>query len=302
MARGERPAPAAARRATPARASPRHLEWERTLFDARCAVVSWPRGVRRPRREPVGVAHLRGGVLPRPARRSGSRRTASSCSRRRSSSSAPPEQQDRILPKMACGEQTWCQGWSEPERGQRPRRHPEQGGARRRGRRLAARPVRRRGRRAARSARTSSGCSAPTPTPSATAASPTSSSTSRRPASRCAASSASTATRASPRCSSTTCSSPTTDVLGERRTRAGRVAMATTGSERGLTLRSPGPLPRDRAAADRALHRRAAATATRRCATASSRRTSTPRPTAGRRSGPSRGSSTASAPARSRAW
>jgi len=28
-----------------------------------------------------------------------------------------PEQQARILPKMASGEQTWCQGWSEPNAG-----------------------------------------------------------------------------------------------------------------------------------------------------------------------------------------
>jgi alkylation response protein AidB-like acyl-CoA dehydrogenase len=28
-----------------------------------------------------------------------------------------PEQQDRILAKMAAGEETWCQGWSEPDAG-----------------------------------------------------------------------------------------------------------------------------------------------------------------------------------------
>jgi len=42
----------------------------------------------------------------------------------------------------------------------------------------------------------------------------------------------------SPRCSSTTCSCPMRPVLGGWR--RVRVAMATTGSERGLTLRSPG--------------------------------------------------------------
>ncbi len=67
-----------------------HLAWERALFDARYAVVSWPERVRRPRREPLGVADLRRGVLPRRRARSASRRTASSCWRRRSSSSARP--------------------------------------------------------------------------------------------------------------------------------------------------------------------------------------------------------------------
>ena len=49
----------------------RHLEWERRLFDARFAVVSWPEAYGGPRREPVEVADLRGGVLRRPARPSG---------------------------------------------------------------------------------------------------------------------------------------------------------------------------------------------------------------------------------------
>ena len=120
------------------------------------------------------------------------------------------EQKDRILPKMAVGRADVVPGVVGAERGQRPRRHPEQGRARRRRRRLAARRARRRGRHAARSARTSSGCSAPTPRPSATAASPTSSSTSRSPGVTVRGrSSASTATKASPRCSSTTCSCPT---------------------------------------------------------------------------------------------
>ena len=67
---------------------------------------------------------------------------------------------------------------------------------------------------------------------------------STRRASPSAASAASTATRASPRCSSTTPSSPTTpspvaSCSGEPEG-GWAVAMATAGSERGLTLRSPG--------------------------------------------------------------
>ena len=54
LARGERAAAGAAVGRHRARASPLHLEWERALFDARCAVVSWPDGVRRPRRRRCG--------------------------------------------------------------------------------------------------------------------------------------------------------------------------------------------------------------------------------------------------------
>ena len=43
MARGERPARAAARRATPRRASRCIAHWEKRLFEARWAVVSWPK-------------------------------------------------------------------------------------------------------------------------------------------------------------------------------------------------------------------------------------------------------------------
>ena len=50
LARGERADQLACPRWTRARASPQHLEWERTLFDARWAVVVVARGVRRPRR------------------------------------------------------------------------------------------------------------------------------------------------------------------------------------------------------------------------------------------------------------
>ena len=42
-----------------------HLDWERALFDARYAVVSWPEAYGGRDASPDGVADLRGGVLPR---------------------------------------------------------------------------------------------------------------------------------------------------------------------------------------------------------------------------------------------
>ena len=239
LARGQRAPHGAAVGRHRARASPRHLEWERTLFDARWAVVSWPEEYGGRDASPVGVADLRGGVLPGRRARSGSRRTASSCSRRRIFEFGTPEQQDRILPRMARGERPVVPGLVRAQRRQRPRRHPsrrvrdEAAG----GWRLTAR---RRGRRAARSARTCSACSAPTPTAERhrgltyflVAAR-------RRRRDRARASAGSTATRASPRCSSTTCSCPT-PTCSASVDQGWAVAMATTGSERGLTLRSPG--------------------------------------------------------------
>ncbi len=58
-----------------------HLEWERLLFERRWSVVSWPEEYGGRDASLVGVADLRGGVLPRGRARSGSPRTASSCSR-----------------------------------------------------------------------------------------------------------------------------------------------------------------------------------------------------------------------------
>ena len=106
----------AARRATPARAS-RAPRVGATAVRRPVGGRVVAGGVRRPRRVAVGVADLRGGVLPGRAARSGSRRTASSCWRRRVFEFGTPEQQDRILPRMAAAEDLWCQGWSEPNAG-----------------------------------------------------------------------------------------------------------------------------------------------------------------------------------------
>lgn len=94
----------------------RHLEWERTLFDARYAVVSWP--------EAYGgrdaslwewlifeEEYYRAGA-PQRVTQNGIFLLAPTIFE-----FGTPEQQDRYLPKMASGEETWCQGWSEPDAG-----------------------------------------------------------------------------------------------------------------------------------------------------------------------------------------
>jgi hypothetical protein len=93
-----------------------HLEWERRLFDARYAVVSWPEEyggrdaslwewlifeeeyyrARAPQRVTQNGIFLLAPTLFEFGTRA---------------------QQDRFLPKMASSEETWCQGWSEPNAG-----------------------------------------------------------------------------------------------------------------------------------------------------------------------------------------
>ncbi|MFM7061780.1 MAG: acyl-CoA dehydrogenase family protein [Actinomycetes bacterium] len=93
-----------------------HLDWERRLFDARLAVVSWP--------EAYGgrdaslwewiifeEEYYRAGA-PQRVTQNGIFLLAPSIFM-----FGTPAQQDRYLPRMASGEETWGQGWSEPEAG-----------------------------------------------------------------------------------------------------------------------------------------------------------------------------------------
>jgi alkylation response protein AidB-like acyl-CoA dehydrogenase len=93
-----------------------HKEWERALFDARWAVVSWP--------------HVYGGrdaslmewlIFEEEYYRAGAPQRVT---QNGIFLLAPTlfelgtdEQRGRILPKMASAEETWCQGWSEPNAG-----------------------------------------------------------------------------------------------------------------------------------------------------------------------------------------
>ncbi|WP_436777765.1 acyl-CoA dehydrogenase family protein [Yinghuangia sp. YIM S09857] len=93
-----------------------HQEWERKLFDARWAVVSWPKeyGGRE-----AGLTewlifeeeYYRAGA-PGRVSQNGIFLFAPTVFEFGSK-----EQQDRYLPKMASGEEIWVQGWSEPEAG-----------------------------------------------------------------------------------------------------------------------------------------------------------------------------------------
>jgi alkylation response protein AidB-like acyl-CoA dehydrogenase len=94
----------------------RHREWERRLFDARWAVVSWP--------EAYGgrdaslwqwlvfeEEYYRAGA-PQRVTQNGIFLLAPTLFE-----FGTQEQRDRILVKMASAEETWCQGWSEPNAG-----------------------------------------------------------------------------------------------------------------------------------------------------------------------------------------
>ncbi len=94
----------------------RHLEWERTLYDARYAVVSWPReyGGRDASLWEWLIfeeEYYRAGA-PQRVTQNGIFLLAPTVFE-----FGTEQQKHRILPKMAAAEQTWCQGWSEPNAG-----------------------------------------------------------------------------------------------------------------------------------------------------------------------------------------
>ncbi len=93
-----------------------HVQWEKRLFDARWAVVSWPRAYGG--REASLVEWL---IFEEEYYRAGAPQRVS---QNGIFLLAPtlfefgtPEQRDRILPRLAAAEDLWAQGWSEPNAG-----------------------------------------------------------------------------------------------------------------------------------------------------------------------------------------
>src|SRR5690349_7591772 len=93
-----------------------HRNWEKTLFDARWAVVSWPK--KYGGREATLIQWL---IFEEEYYRAGGPQRIA---QNGIFLLAPTlfefgteEQRDRILPRMASAEETWCQGWSEPNAG-----------------------------------------------------------------------------------------------------------------------------------------------------------------------------------------
>ncbi|MDA8045442.1 MAG: acyl-CoA dehydrogenase family protein [Actinomycetota bacterium] len=94
----------------------RHLEWERLLFENRWAVVSWPtelggRGASLWQWLIFEEEYYRAGA-PQRVTQNGIFLLAPTIFE-----FGTPEQQQQILPRMAAAEDLWCQGWSEPGAG-----------------------------------------------------------------------------------------------------------------------------------------------------------------------------------------
>ena len=94
----------------------RHLEWEKLLFENRWSVVSWPeqfggRGASLWEWLIFEEEYYRAGA-PQRVTQNGIFLLAPTVFE-----FGTPEQQRRILPRMAAAEDLWCQGWSEPGAG-----------------------------------------------------------------------------------------------------------------------------------------------------------------------------------------
>jgi hypothetical protein len=93
-----------------------HLRWERLLHEAGWAVVSWPRAYGG--RDAtlwewlIFEEEYYAAGAPQRVTQNGIFLLAPTIFE-----FGTEEQKDRILPRMAAGEQTWCQGWSEPNAG-----------------------------------------------------------------------------------------------------------------------------------------------------------------------------------------
>jgi len=93
-----------------------HLDWERALFDARWAVVSWPEAYGGRDATPMEwlifeEEYYRAGG-PQRVTQNGIFLLAPTVF-----AFGTEEQRDRILPRMAGAVDLWCQGWSEPNAG-----------------------------------------------------------------------------------------------------------------------------------------------------------------------------------------
>src|SRR5690606_22061062 len=93
-----------------------HLDWERTLFDAGYAAVSWPeefggRGASRWEWLIFEEEYYRAGG-PQRVTQNGIFLLAPTVFE-----FGTPEQQAHVLPRMAGAVDLWCQGWSEPNAG-----------------------------------------------------------------------------------------------------------------------------------------------------------------------------------------
>src|SRR4029079_5013386 len=93
-----------------------HLDWERALFDARWAVVSWPEAYGGRDASPMEwlifeEEYYRAGG-PQRVTQNGIFLLAPTVFQ-----FGTPDQQARILPRMAAAAALWCQGWSEPNAG-----------------------------------------------------------------------------------------------------------------------------------------------------------------------------------------